>query len=530
MGIVKQVKQPMRDYFIWPNRNLRNYLERQRLGSDRIIETPFYEGESLQTVLEDWGKILTPGLARWGSLLAFENEMRAKAGPMSVQKPLDQRMDDILAYYKLSDGSNQLPEEVTVQLLKNWASVRGLTMRSVRNTVLNMKMSTNSGSPAFTKRAWVIDKLLPFTITADGNNSWVLQSPEGKWHICAVLGWRGQEGGPSPEDVKQRVLWMFTMAANILELQVYQPLILGMQKTGIIDSWLGNDAVDIRITKLFDTKRSDDLIVCTDFSKFDQHFGPGCQASALGILRGLFDPTSAFEDWCNTIYPIKFGIPMCYDVGKFMLGSHGMGSGSGGTNADETLFHSGLQVGAALNVGRQLNPNSMCLGDDGLLSYPGINVDDVVRFYTMFGQEMNADKQYASSADCTYLRRWHHRDYRQNNICVGVYPTMRALTHLRMMERYIDPDKWGVKAVAMRNLSVIENCKYHPLGEEFVKFCMKGDKFRLGLDIPGFMDNLDAEFREAKANGTLYLSYSAEYGNPTPPSTWWVVKTLKKLA
>lgn len=530
MGVAKQVKRAMSDYFEWPNRNLRSYLVRQRDGNPDVYETPFYRGVDLHEVIDRWYKVLEPGLSEWPTLLDFEKEMRAKAGPMSVQKPLSERMDDILAYYNLSDGENQLPDEVVTQLLRNWASVRGLGMYSVDRTISNMKLSTNSGSPWFTKRRWVVDKLLPFHITYEGGSDWRLVTPEFNGFITAVLGWRGQEGGPSVDDVKQRVLWMFSMAANVEELRVYQPLISAMQRSGFVSSWLGDDAVDIRITKLMDTKHPDDLIVCTDFSKFDQHINPGCQASALKILQGLFTPSDDFAEWCHTIYPIKYGIPMCYDIGKFILGYHGMGSGSGGTNADETLFHSGLQVGAALANGSSLNLNSMCLGDDGILTYPGIKVEDVVDFYTQFGQDMNVDKQYASPYDCTYLRRWHHVDYRDKGICVGVYPTVRALTHLRMLERFIDPDKWGVKAVAMRNLSVIENCRYHPLGEEFVQFCMKGDKFRLGLDIPGFIDNLDAEFNKAKADGTLYVSYSAEFGNPKPPSQWWVVRTLKKLA
>lgn len=464
MGEANQVKRPMRDYFLWPNRNLRSYLERQREGNPDIYETPFYRGVELSEVIDNWMKTCRPALERtWPTLLDFELEMRAKAGPMSVQKPLSERMDDILAYYNLSNGETELPDEVITQLLRRWSSVRGLRMRSESNTIANMKMSTNSGSPAFTKRSWAIDKLLPFSITYSGGSDWWLTCPEGKFKITSVLGWRGQEGGPLPDDVKQRVLWMFSMAANIRELQVYQPLIAGMQRTGLISSWLGDDAVDQRITALFDTKRSEDLIICTDFSKFDQHINPGCQRSAQKILNGLFD-ADGMDYWNSNIYNLKYGIPMCYDVGRFVLGFHGMGSGSGGTNADETMFHSGLQLGAAMNAGAVLNENSMCLGDDGLLTYPGIKTADVVAFYTMFGQDMNVGKQYESKVDCTYLRRWHHTDYRVNGVCVGVYPTVRALTHLRMLERFIDPDKWGVKAVAMRNLSVIENCRYHPLG------------------------------------------------------------------
>ena len=159
---------------------------------------------------------------------------------------------------------------------------------------------------------------------------------------------------------------------------------------------------------------------------------------------------------------------------RVITGAHGMGSGSGGTNADETIVHRMLQHEAALNAGEQLNLSSQCLGDDGVLTYPGCTVEDVIRSYTAHGLEMNPDKQYASTQDCTYLRRWHHTSYRVNGVCVGVYSTNRALGRLAEQERFYDPRKWSKEMVALRQLSIIENCKWHPLFEKFVDFCMKG--------------------------------------------------------
>lgn len=82
-----------------------------------------------------------------------------------------------------------------------------------------------------------------------------------------------------------------------------------------------------------------------------------------------------------------------------------MGSGSGGTNFDETLAHRALQYAAAFNQNQELNPNSQCLGDDGILTYPGINVEDVVKVYASMGQDMNPEKQYAAKDNTVYLRR-----------------------------------------------------------------------------------------------------------------------------
>lgn len=426
--------------------------------------------------------------------------------------------------------------------------LRGLRPRSQERTVEVMKKSTNSGSPFFAKRRTVTDKTTPCQVgyyfdKNIGNVPLCLQKLDMYKSGCrqysgaAVLGWRGQEGGPSKEDVKQRVVWMFPYAVNIEELRVYQPLIEGCQARELVPAWISMDTVDREITQLFDTKGREDLIVCTDFSKFDQHFNADMQNCAHDILASLLQDDGYTQDWLKYVFPIKYTIPLAYDYGKIAFGRHGMGSGSGGTNADETLVHRALQYEAAMLNGSQLNPHSQCLGDDGLLSYPGITVDDVVRAYSSHGQEMNTDKQYASKQDCTYLRRWHHQDYRVNDVCVGVYSTYRALGRLAEQERFYDPETWGPKMVALRQLSILENVKWHPLREEFVSYCMKGDKYRLGLDIPGFLENIEAIAQEATEYMPDFLGYTKslqgearDKKNTTGISSWWIVNYLKSKA
>lgn len=190
-----------------------------------------------------------------------------------------------------------------------------------------------------------------------------------------------------------------------------------------------------------------------------------------------------------------------------------MASGSYGTNDDETDSHTGLQLEAALRNSQQLNEFSQRNGDDGILTYPGITVKQVVDAYTSHGMEMNPTKQYASKDDCVYLRRYHSMDYRVDDVCVGVYSTFRALGRLRYQERYYDPDEWGPEMVTLRAWSIIENCKYNPAFEPFVDFvCEKGDKYRLGLDLPGFMDNVEDIATKAMDNFADFLGYTKTQG------------------
>lgn len=529
------------NYFKLPNPGLRAYFEHVVRGQPDEYRTPFYKGKSLKTVLSNWDKQLIKINSEWPSLYDFENDLGQKVGPMSIMRPLNERMKDIDNYYDLiSLDQVPIPQEAMDRVLDEWKQASGLRMRSESTTVDWMKKSTNSGSPYFTKRRQVVDDTIPCMV-AHGNDGTTLQFLKihqskigSKWAACAVLGWRGQEGGPKPEDVKQRVVWMFPFAVNIKELQVYQPLIIAAQKHNLVPAWVSMDAVDNEITKMFDTKAPDDIVICTDFSKFDQHFNPMCQNAAREMLRSIFKGDKSIEEWLASVFPVKYDIPLAYDFGKIRTGKHGMASGSGGTNADETLVHRALQHEAAADAGRRLNPHSQCLGDDGVLTYPGCSVDDVVRVYSSHGLEMNPDKQYTSKQDCVYLRRWHHINYRKDGVCVGVYSTNRALGRLCEQERYYDPEVWGPKMVALRQLSIIENCKFHPMREEFADYCMKGDKYRLGLDIPGFLDNIERYAKEATEYMPDFLGYTRTLNSEgrdgrvrTGINDWWIINYLK---
>lgn len=517
-------------YFNLPNPGLRSYFDIVRKGQPDEYRTTFARGSSVQKVLKDWEPTLNRLSEEWPTLVDFENDLRAKVGPMSIMAPLEERLPDIDHYYDdILLSSNPVSDRAVKAVIAEFKSARGLNLKGQDSVLRDMRLSTNSGSPFFTKRRSVVRKTVPSDACQFGlDTQQILDNVV--WEACAVLGWRGQEGGPTDDDVKQRVVWMFPFAINICEHQVYQPLISSLQCGELVPAWVSMESVDNRVTRMFDTKGPDDLVICTDFSKFDQHFNHTLQDASLKILTALFKGDPHFDVWARNIYPIKYAIPLAYDYGKVRRGIHGMASGSGGTNADETLAHRALQYEAAQSVNKRLNPNSQCLGDDGVLTFPGISVEDVMRSYTAHGLEMNADKQYASKLDCVYLRRWHHKDYRRNGTCVGVYSTYRALGRLCEQERYYDPEIWGPKMVALRQLSIIENVKNHPLRDEFAEFCMKRDRYRLGIDIPGFLDNISKLAIEANDLMPDFMGYTKSLGNLAKDSginSWWIVNYLR---
>nr|UDL14531.1 MAG: putative RNA-dependent RNA polymerase [Picobirnavirus sp.] len=532
--------EPAVDYFTEQGlAGARSYFGNVERGQNKVFTTPFAKGETTRHMLDEWLNHLEPLKKEWPSLWNFENDLAAKVGPMSVQKPLSERISDVESYYTdvLPSGESVHPRALQAAYAE-LKPIHGLRLRSTGATVDNMKLSTNSGTPWWIKR-----RLVTQEATSSQVGVWprlgevlpILTHGRDLWRMAAVLGWRGQEGGPNPDDVKQRVVWMFPFAVNIVEARCYQPLIEAVQKCNIYAPWVSNDAVDERVTELFRSKDSSDPIVCTDFTKFDQHFGEPLQTAANQLLSAVFTKYNEFEQWLRVIYPMKYNMPMIIglegDKVKVFKGHHGMGSGSGGTNADETLAHRCLQFEAAIRSNKRLNPSSMCLGDDGILSYPGINVEAVIEAYSSHGLEMNESKQYVSSQDCVFLRRWHHENYVIDGKCVGVYSTCRALGRMRYLERFMDPEVWSKEAVALRQLSILENIKYHPLKEEFVQFCMKRDKYRLGLDIPDFLDGLVDQARKVIDHMPDFLGYTKTLQGETVDgiNNWWIVKYLKSL-
>lgn len=530
-------KQPNLElYFKLPNPGLRAYFQHTVQGNSDDYRPPFWKGKSRSTVLAEWQKVVDElGVKeKYPTLYDYEMEMKDKVGAMSIQLPLSERIESIEAYYTRSDASKSvpIPQEAIDATISYFGKAKGIRLRSKKRTAENMRLSTNSGNPWFTRRRRVIEECLRSTIIVE--DGVVIGIIDGKRYIlAAILGWRGQEGGINIEDVKQRVIWMMSVLLNLYELQFYQPAVEAMQKNNLIPAYVSMEAVDQAITKLFDTKGADDDVIGTDFTKFDQSFNQWLQDAAKQIEAALMSPSSDATWWLENIYPAKFNIPLICSEDLMFTGTHGMGSGSGGTNFDECMAHKALQFDACQQAGTQLNPYSMAYGDDGILTAPGLSVDHVIQAYTSHGLEMNPEKQYVSKHDCIFLRRWHSDNYRVDGIMVGVYSTFRALGRLLAQERFYDPEEWGPEQVTLRAWSILENCNHSPYFEEFVQFCMKGDKYRLGLDLPGFLDNIERVAKKSSDALPDFLGYTktlqSNDGKSLGIKNWRIYKYLSSL-
>nr|USE07818.1 MAG: putative RNA-dependent RNA polymerase [Picobirnavirus sp.] len=514
---MKKTKPSLEKYFKLPNPGLRAYFKHTESGNSEDYRPPFWKDLSREAVLENWQRILDQlGVQKkFPSLYSYELEMKAKVGPMSIQLPLKERLPKIEEYFTLVENPGEpISEEAIADTIDFFSKAGGIRLRSEERTIANMRLNTNSGTPYFTKRKRVADKVS-------------LLDAE-KYEFAAVLGWRGQEGGISEDDVKQRVIWMSPFLLNIQELRWYQPFVEAIQKHGLIPAYVSMDAVDLEVTALFDSKSPNDYVICTDFTAFDQHFNEHMQQAAKKVELALCadERTRAHIE---KYFDYKFNIPLICSDEIMYSGPHGMGSGSGGTNFDECMAHKALQFEAARKDNVKLNPHSMAYGDDGCLVGP--SVETVIQTYRSHGQDMNDQKQYVSKHDCVVLRRWHGDDYRVNGVMVGVYSTFRALGRLLAQERFYDPDKWSGELVTLRALSILENCKWSPYFHEFIDFVMTGDKYKLGLNLPGFFERLEKLAQSAIEEFTDFLGYTKNLQEDAKQTTtgimnWEVVKYL----
>lgn len=301
--MIKPLHYLLEDVFLTEEaiRKAKSYFALVENGQQDDYQTPLWgdlpKDKRTEVVLGRWQEILSANkyVKLVPGLIEFEAEMKEKVGPMSVMLPLKDRLEDIKNYYSMIQVKSQPIEPKAIQnYLKTLSKIR-ITPYDVQTTLNSMRLSTSSGVPFFARKRKVIYETRIILY-------------EGEYYI-AILGWRGQEGGPEVDDIKQRVIWMFPFAVNIRELSVYTPLIQQWQANNINSAYISIRAVEEKITACFDSKDSNEYVICTDFSKFDQHFNYDLQNCAEQCLDFML-PSEAGKEWLREVFPIKFQIPI----------------------------------------------------------------------------------------------------------------------------------------------------------------------------------------------------------------------------
>ena len=424
-------------------------LSRLEAGDSTVLITPVGKRVGPDELFESWKRIFDKNSTRMNDvLLEIESNQAEKYGPRSIAKPYSEVRDSLLTTYSSAD---QACDHVSSK--PPFSRDRGiLRPTGVDMAFKTIKKSTNSGLPYLMRTSKVLDEL-----KSDLFDDYALDYP-------TVPFVRTQEQG------RTRIVNGYPKSDIVIESTYFQPLFNYYRKLPCYAGMRGPSEVDTAITKLiYEAGRLNLFTVSGDISNFDASFGIPLQDKCFGEMKYLLN--SAFHDDFDVIIDRFGNKPMLLPDGVY-YGSHGIPSGSQFTNL----------VGSVGNRKVCDLPLELTqfLGDD--FAAATSNPDILFQRYADCGLELNKDKTVIASGYFLYLQNLFHPDYMVDGEIRGVYPTFRALGRLVYPERFSDFESFdldGKSYFAIRSLSILENCRNHPLFEEFVKWWLQYEKYAI---------------------------------------------------
>lgn len=422
-------------------------LERIKRGNETVLITPQAKRVGPDTIVNEWKKVFDSKLSEMNEdLLELEESNRLKIGPRSIAKPWsDIRQATI-------DGFNidSVNCEHLITKPKFSSDIGKLRPLSLENSAKLTKSNTQAGAPTLLKKG---------VVRADTVSKWKELYEMNLPMIPAI---RTQEQG------KTRLVKIVDYATIMQENRYFVPLFNYQKSEFCYSAFNGPVAVDTAMTQLItDAVDMGYQCVSGDIEGFDDSVGPDLSNCAFDEVKQLFQ--SQYHSEIDEIAYLFSNKSLVTPEGVFE-GPHGIPSGSNFTNI----------IGSMVN--RQVSEHPMelsqYLGDDLALAVK--EPEDIFTRYNKVGLKMNKTKTLVKPYSFVYLQMLHHIDYVTDGEFKGIYPTWRALNRLIYPERFSDfndYDLTGSNYFAIRSLSIMENCKYHPLFEEFVKLWMRFEKY-----------------------------------------------------
>jgi len=437
-------------------------------GKTDVVTTPFGINYSPTELLKEWeltlfSKLSTGDHELLVSLEKSNDVESGKFGPRSIQKPWKERKEGVYDYFKLPTITLSDVSSVDTNPGPNSGRFRPL---SVEAAVEFLKNATNSGMPFYVRKGLVKEEVVR-------NFDYYLDRQD-----PCILFTRTQEGN------KTRAVWGFPIADTLNEMRYYRPLLAHQKTLNWRAAIVGPEQVEVEVTKIINAAlATNQTIVSIDFSAYDASITAPLINIAFKYIKDLFqaqysEPLSYIENRFRSIGLIT--------PDGILKGEHGVPSGSTFTNEVDSIVQ--------YLVARDSKHANMSLcqiqGDDGLYLTP--EPLKLIQHFQSFGLTVNVEKSVNSVNHALYLQNLYSPQYRKSDgIIPGVYSTIRCLNRLIYQERFDDFGKYDISGTdyyAIRTLSILENCKDHPLFEDFVKFIWLKDKYDLKTSQKG-IDN-----------------------------------------
>lgn len=432
------------------------YLSNVLKGNSTSIVTPLVKDVDPQSVLLEFDELFDSNKHKMNNiLLGLEYSNRSKFGPRSIARPWKDRVSNVKSYFEPKQCRFKMPK------LDFGESKRSLRPIRITKAINLLKNNTSSGLPSYTKKKKIKD-----SIVNEFNDLLSRKDP-------CILFTRTQEGD------KTRTVWGFPIADTLNETMYYQPLLNYQKELFWRAALLGPDAVDKAVSKIMKQAIDNDLLlVSADFSAFDASVSKKLINAGFTYIKGLFQ--SEFHVSLDYIQNRFSSIGLLTPYGVYS-GDHGVPSGSTFTNEVDSL----VQYLVALSSGVVANALMQIQGDDGVYAIKESDYDRLRLAFTDAGLMFNESKSYKSKDYVVYLQNLYHNDYVDEAGHIGgIYPIYRALNRLCFQERWTNFEEYnltGMDYYSLRSLSILENCKYHPLFKEFVLFIKSKDKYSLAF-------------------------------------------------
>lgn len=462
---------------------LANSLEKIISGDSQIHMTPLATKCNPFHFRVEWDIIYDANKHKLNPTLQdLEASNQAKFGSRSEQLPWAQRVDDLKRSFVQDDSH-----------VPKFYPLRGdgkLSPISVGEAMEKIKATSSAGIPFLEKKGKVKQLLLDNFYTYLDKKS-----------PCALFT-RTQEGH------KTRNVWGYPFADSVYEMCFYSPFLVQQKTKWHRASLVSPETVATRVSAMIHKARaSNRLLYSVDFEAFDASVRYQYIIEAFEYIKSCFSPTfrNLLTFVCERFYTIGIVTPIAIFKGK-----HGIPSGSTFTNEVDSV----VQEIIAKTCEFIKDGEFQVQGDDGAYM---MHMEDVVDFEASFkyaGLKMSdrrkKKKAHLSKDYVVFCQLLYHIDYADDDGHIGgIYPVYRAINRLLFQERFVNFHKANIKGrdyFGIRTLSILENCKYHPLHEDLVRFVLAREKYSLDVSDDGLSKYVNAKM-EQHASGAFGNQY-----------------------
>jgi len=424
-------------------------------GCEEKCPTPLAQTAGTIEILFEWIQIFESQRDKMNApLLELERANRAKFGPRSQSVPWSQRKDGLRLSYDSQDPKH-------IAKFNYEPGDNGLVPISIQDAVNELKLKTAASLPFMQKKGKVIKEVL-----ANFDSLLKRKDP------CCLY-------TRTTEMKKTRNVWGYPIADTIFEMMFYIPLLNFQKQQWNRAALVSPDVTAQRITQLILYAMSHDMVLYSvDFAAFDASIKYQYIIKAFDYIKSLFasDFASYLAYVCERMYTIGIVTPSGIYVGK-----HGVPSGSTFTNEVDSIVQFGIaSLCDFINA-------KMCQiqGDDGVYVMSKENIEEFEAAFKYAGLKLEKSKSIIAKDHVIFCQNLYHIDYMNDQGYIGgIYPTFRALNRILFQERFIDFKKDGIDGsnyFSIRCITILENCKHHPLHEELVRFVLSKEKYRLDI-------------------------------------------------